>query len=330
MPTYQEVIEELGQHGITATDSDFYDFVDFPLEEDFERFFNYCQEYLDRDDLGYNIRPARFFYNTRTSLNACARTEVNGYGLVEIWKGSLFELNDLFLAKEERFDAQPFQRYRALTQQRAGITPSYFLFQMATLFFLYHETGHLIQRGGPMGNNLEFAGHECIGGQVGIQHMRELDADAFACHCLAMHAIQFSEENTTGGITVNPQALNDAAALALAAVYIFFIHLSDGDPAIYLEEKCHPHPLVRLCYCVIFLLQNIQKNVGVQIPQPEILTSAIRISEHLMREPGSNIVEDFSLAISGQINQIEDYINQIIANARNYPHLTVNILPLNP
>jgi len=75
-----------------------------------------------------------------------------------------------------------------------------------------------------MGDNLEFAGHECIGGQVRIQHMRELEADAFACHCLAMHAIQFSGENTRGGITVNPQSINDAAALALAAVYIFYIN----------------------------------------------------------------------------------------------------------
>jgi hypothetical protein len=58
-------------------------------------------------------------------------------------------------------------------------------------------------------------------------------------------AYQFSGENTSGGITVNPQSINDAAALALAAVYIF-------------------------------------------------------------------------------------YINQIIASARHYPHLTVNILPLNP
>ncbi len=246
MPTYQEVIEELRQHGITATDSDFYDFTGFPLEEDFERFFDHCQQYLDRDDLGYNIRPARFFYNTRTSLNARARTE-NGYGLVEIWKGSLFELNDLFLPKEGRFDAQPFQHYRALTQQWASINPGYFLFQMAALFFLYHETGHLIQQGGPMGDNLEFAGHQCVGGTVRIQHMRELDADAFACHCLAMHAIKFSEEAAPGGVTVNPQALNDAAALALACIYIFLSISPMVTPPFILKKNVIP---IHWCVCV--------------------------------------------------------------------------------
>jgi hypothetical protein len=274
--------------------------------------------------LGYNIRPARFYYNTMTTVNGCARTQ-NGYGLVEIWKGSIFWLHEFYLSKEVRFDEGPYQKYRELAA-RVQITPTYFLFQMGTLFFLYHETGHLIQQAGPIGENLEFMAGQCIGPAIAVKHMRELDADSFACHCLAMHIVQFAEVETPNGMVVDPALLAEGAALALAAVYMFFISLSGSAPAIYFEEKCHPHPLVRLSYSVIFLLQNLQGNVPEPIDQQVILTNAIRISEHLMKDPPANIVEAYTLALAGQLDQIEVYIQKIIADTHHYPHLTVHLL----
>jgi hypothetical protein len=144
---------------------------------------------------------------------------------------------------------------------------------------------------------------------------------------MAMHVVQFAETDTPAGKTVSADLLADAAALALAAIYIFFIHLSDGLPAIYYEEKCHPHPGVRLSYCVMFLLQNLQANVPQPIAQQAILTEAIRISEQLMREPGENLVEAFSLALAQHLDVVETYINHILDNTHHYPHLTVHILP---
>lgn len=324
MPTYHEVIEELIKEEILPFRGNFYDFVDFPLETEFSRFFDYCQEYLERKDLGVDISPARFYYNDEYSMNGCARV-VNDYYLVEIWRGAIFRLHEFYVAKDERFNDQVFTSYRALTQ-RAEIDPGYFLFQMGTLFFLYHETGHLIQRSGTNTDHLEFMAQECVGNQVRIQHMREMDADWFACHRLSLHVKKFAETETPDGTIVDTDALAGGAALALAALYMFFIDRSDHQPGIYYEEKCHPHPLARLSYCVIYLLNNLQGNVDDPLNQEAILGNAIRISDHLMKEPPANIVEQYSLVLGANLAPIQAYIQQIIANTLTYPHLCVHLL----
>ncbi len=324
MKAYPEVIEELRLAGISPFRGNFYDFVDFPLETEFSLFFDYCQEYLDRDDLGVDISPARFYYNDEYSTNGCAR-RVNGFYLVEIWRGSIVRLHDFYVSKDARFNDQAISSYRALTQH-AQINPGYFLFQMSTLFFLYHETGHLIQRAGEAANHLEFMAQECIGNQVRIQHMREMDADWFACHRLSLHVKKFAEFETPDGKTMDANALAGGAALALAALYMFFIDRSDHQPAIYYEEKCHPHPLVRLSYCVIYLLQNLQGNVDAPLNQEAILSNAIRISDNIMKEPPANMVEQYSLVLASNLAPIEAYIQQIITNIHSYPHLCVHVL----
>jgi hypothetical protein len=133
MISYPEVLEELHHQGIKPKAGEYYDFRDFPLEDEFSRFFDFCQEYLDRSDLGYDVRPARFFYNTSIGLNGCAY-HVGKLGLVEIWKGSIFWLYDYFIPRNGRFQDDQFQQYREVTA-RLQIEPGYYLFKRAPFSF---------------------------------------------------------------------------------------------------------------------------------------------------------------------------------------------------
>ena len=189
MRNYKELIKELTTNGINPLYGDFYEYDDFPLAKEFEGFYNYCQEYLDREDLGFTIAPARFYYNTNTGENGVAY--VNGkYGLVEIFKGTIFELHTFYTGKKALFQNETLVPYQKVIQ-RAGIDSSYFLFQYATLFFLYHEVGHLIQRSIGSTDHTEFAGEKCTGDVVVVKHIREHDADWFAANQLAFHIDDF-------------------------------------------------------------------------------------------------------------------------------------------
>jgi hypothetical protein len=136
----------------------------------------------------------------------------------------------------------------------------------------------------------------------------------------------FAEKQAGQNKTVDPKLLEEAAALALAAVYMFFIRLSKGRPIIYFREKCHPHPLVRLSYCIRFLLDNLAGNTAIQLNEEQILTKAIRISEYIMKETTTNIVKEYTLVLYPQLDSIQNYIREIIEDTKHYPQLCVNRL----
>ena len=91
-------------------------------------------------------------------------------------------------------------------------------------------------------------------------------------------------------------------------MYMYFINRTDKNPVIYYQEKCHPHPSVRLSYMLVFVLDNLQANVPYPINKNEILKNAIQISEILMKDGEDNIIEEYSKALLKEIKKVEDYI----------------------
>jgi len=324
MRDYKASIKELKENGITPLYGDYYEFEDFPLEKEFSEFYNYCQEYLDRDDLGFNIAPARLYYNTHTGENAVAYLK-NKYSLVEIFKGTIFELNTFYMGKKALFENEPLLKYERVIQ-RGGIEGVYFLFQYANLFFHYHEVGHLIQRSIGSTDHTEFAGEKCIGDEVVEKHIREHDADWFAANQLSFHIKDFAERCHPKDENDFKELLSDIAAVALAAVYTHFIKWAKGYSKIYYQETCHPHPSVRLSYVIIYLLDALTANVSFKLDHNAILRQAIKISEVLMMEPENNIIEKYSLELFVEIKKVEDYINKIRNDAEFYPYLSKNAL----
>jgi len=324
MRDYKDTIKELKENGITPLYGDFYEYEDFPLEKEFGEFYKYCQEYLDRDDLGFKIAPARLYYNTNTGENAVAYLK-NKYSLVEIFKGTIFELNTFYMGKKTLFENEPLLKYEKAIQQ-GGIEGAYFLFQYASLFFHYHEVGHLIQRTIGSTDHTEFADEKCKGHKVVEKHVREHDADWFASNQLGFHIKDFAERCHPKNERDFAELLSEITAMALAAVYTHFIKWAKGYSKIYYQETCHPHPSVRLSYIIVYLLEALTDNIPFKLDQSSILKQAIKISEVLMMEPENNIIEKSSLELLGEIKKVEDYINKIRNDAEPYPYLSRKVL----
>jgi hypothetical protein len=319
MRNYKELLSELKAKGIKPLYGDFYEYEGFPLEKDFEEFYKYCQEYLDRDDLGFKIAPARFYYNTNTSENAVAYVK-GEYFLVEIFKGAIFEQHTFFGGKQPLFANNPLREYEEIVA-KAGIDASYFVFQFVTLFFLYHEVGHLIQRSVGSSDYTEFAAKDCVGDDIVEKHMREHDADWFASNQLAFHIKELAERchPTDGDELASISA--GLTSLALAGIYCHFIKWAKDYSTIYYQEHCHPHPSIRVMYIIKYLLDTMAVNLPFRLNDAQVLKNAIKISEALMMEPGNNIIKKYSLDLLSQMGKVEDYINKIRKDAETYRYL---------
>jgi hypothetical protein len=329
MRTIKQVIEELVEKGIKpyGAESYFYDYTDneeSPLKTLFDEFFRFGQEYLDRDDLEFNIKPARLYYSTNIGLNALAR-KVNDYYLVEIYMGTIAWMENFYLAMEDKFKQDGLQQYQHISQLR-GVTPGKFLLQLATIYYFYHEVGHLIQRSDQDTDYVEYLENECERDEIPTRHMRELDADWNSAYCMALHLKQFAEVESNGDYLVDSTILLEIAALGLAAIYMYFINRTDKNPVIYYKEKCHPHPSVRLSYMLVFVLDNLQANVLYPINKNRILKMTIMISEILLKNGEDNMIADYSKSLLKELKEVEDYIKKIMGDTENYACLCKHIL----
>jgi hypothetical protein len=327
MVTYSDIIQELKSRGIDPLYGEFYDYHDFPLGEVFETFLDFGQTHLERHDTDHEVWPARIYFNTNTTLNACAWYR-EGFGLIEINKGVIFRLYDLFHGLGDKFEVPELQKYRDLTLSME-VPPEVFMFQIVTLFFFYHELGHLIQRKHEDGLTSEyFEAFHATGlteEEIRTRHMREMDADWFAGQQMAFHFIKFGQDLATGDQGEDIDKLMDIVSLALAAIYIYFAEQSNGHYELYFEANSHPHPFVRLVYMITCILNNVEGNSRVPISKQRIYSQAIKISEYLLSDSKDDVIMKINLTLLERLSEVEAYINQIRESSRNYPHLWYHI-----
>jgi hypothetical protein len=309
--------------GISPFFGEIHDFEGFLLERDFEGFFDFGQDHLERDDNDYGFRLGNIYYNNLIDFNALAWSKDGRY-LIEVNKGALFHLNRLYTSKKPLFDQEDLSAYRELIGKK-GITPEYFLFQFSTLFLFFHEVGHLIQQQmeGPGAEPyVEFLEETILDlDKVRVRHMREFDTDWFGGQQLSFYIKQFAIDLSPVGRAIDREILKMVGSLAVATVYMYFVDRSEGAVDLYFEERTHPHPWVRLNYMIFCVIENLAGNLKVPIPKEEILKEAIRLSELLMTTEDTNVVMVHSLGIYGRIEEIEVYIKQIMENTERYPFL---------
>ena len=134
MKDYFETLGELKKAGVKGLYGEIYDYYDLPLEKEFEQFYCFCQEYVDRKDLGFNIRPALVYYNTNVNLNAVAWLK-DGIYLIEIFKGTMFHLHEFYTGKSARFEQDQLRDYSNLLAMD-GISGGVFSFSIHNIIFL--------------------------------------------------------------------------------------------------------------------------------------------------------------------------------------------------
>lgn len=315
--SYVPVVQELIGANIFPHQGTFFDYSNDPFRLDFKRLFDFAQELLDRKDLPFTFPNGRFIYNDQPQVNAFAYSE-NGFSIIEMFSGGVRRIHDLFDKTNILFDRDDLKKYKPLAAM-FQVTPGYFLFNYVMLYFVYHETGHLVQRlQGSMNyeENLQGALKE---ENIKERHIREYDADWFAASHLGPTLVQVSNGSHN---------LEDLITLALAGIYIYFIKHAESLPEIYYEQKAHPHPSVRLSYMIVHILESIAANIRETLDEKSIVKEAIRISEQLLLTPDTNIIEKYSIQLYKEIGKVEEYIQKIRDNSNTYPYLSRKVFNL--
>jgi hypothetical protein len=322
--TYKGLLNDLISKNIIPKEGEFYDYYDFPLEEVFDFFWNYGQAFLERKDLGFDLQNPKLYFNTNTLTNGLAYVDNNISG-IEIFKGTIFSLHGFFESKAKHFESEIMLPYVKVAK-RLKISPSFFMFQFVGLLFLYHETGHLIQRNGTTDASLEFMIEKCVGTEE-ESHVKEFDADWFAANQLAMQITDLTR-NIFGKIEEEEEInfLHSSAELALASVYVFMIITSKEIPELYYQKRCHPHPSVRLIYLIFYFIDTIKLQINLTLDQDRILKNAIIISLELMHDQDPNPVQIYSNNIYMNLDEIDKYVNKLQRDCNNYPRASRNNL----
>ena len=76
----------------------------------------------------------------------------------------------------------------------------------------------------------------------------------------------------------------------------------------------------------IYLLEALKENLLFSLDHDNILKDAIKISEILMINNEKNIVKEYSIQLSEQLDSVEEYINKIRKDAESYPYLSQKVI----
>lgn len=315
--TYQEVIRELEGLGITPVRESYYKYYEFdtPISSECEKVFRFGQDFLDREDLEFKVKPARIYFSTDSSLNAVARVREK-IGLLEINVGTINWLKVFFQSKHLQLENVAFDKIRRITNGK-GITVDYFLTQLMTIYCFYHETGHLIQRKLEDKNDyVEFLGGNLTTEEVRVRHIRELDADWYAVSCIAIHAGEFCEES---------EDFKEVAIMCLSGMHLFWLEQLKG-VSLYYESNSHPHPFVRLTYMIAFFVLSFESVFIVTLEKDMLLSEVIERCKMLIENDERDNFEEQVSNLNDNLEEIKDYILTVVSNSEEYPYLSKKVV----
>ena len=182
------------------------------------------------------------------------------------------------------FDWCKFRNENIIHHDSLSYSPSSFkrkkiaeaLFQYYIFFIILHELGHLKQRAQNL-TRFEFEGEK--GKMTNLKsQVLEMDADKFAVIQLANHLITLYKERNLPENQPFLIFFDNKKTIVRCAVFVllfmFFMFSSNNKFQKYILEYSHPHPSLRVHYCVIllfdcfvnssFLDKNEQKEFGKQ------------------------------------------------------------------
>lgn len=327
--TYKQTIDELRVNNIQPQDippneGAFFDYEETPNEQLYDLFWTNAQKFLNDERFEQYFSNPRLYYNTNQTENAGAYVD-GKYSLIVVFMGAIVPIYSYYHLRKNGFETEGLRGYNEVAEP-FDITPDIYLFQVVTLFFLYHETGHLIQLNNQPRQYTEFVPN-CKGSEE-ERHAKEFDADWFASNELAFHIVDL-----WASLQMQPEKeaiefLHKMVELALAGIYVYLIKMSLDHPKLYFQEHCHPHPSVRLSYVIHYLVTTVKLYSGITINENKVLHNAMAISDELMADYDPNPVEYFSLDVIYQnLDEIKKYVDKIINDVKTkYPECCYNRL----
>ena len=325
MYNYQEIIEDL-ETTAKIPIGDIFDYQYSPINEIYDRYFQFCQENLTEECDEYDIQPAKFYYRTEYGINARAGIQ-NGYSIIGVNMQTIHSLYDLFYEKNDIFDTDAYlsENYGDLVS-KFDVPVGHLMFQLATLFTYHHELAHLIQKSPNVALWLSEQYADTTKEEFSIErHVLELDADLNAAHSICFHLIEYLKKLPQADRTQDN--LQKILSIGVASVFSYFLLYFKDEKKMYYAEHTHPHPLVRISYIVdcfirvaeINLPQGFKLDLGTTLKEGFIIADTFFLNVFK-----SSLVEEFGKHFMTESKNIESYVNELLGVAEGMPNLVKN------
>ena len=252
-----------------------------PNKELYLNLFKFCYENLAINCPKFDIKPFYFFfYDKENLINAGATCNDDNY-IMYISSELVIKLNERLNLKESLFKNERLTNYLELSK-RLTVSLEYIMFQSSILFTYYHEFAHLVQKKG--GN---FTLNEIPENQrlfIPELHILEYDSDLNGCQFVLYHLFDYFENLDSD--YKNSESLKNLLSVGLSSILITFLlfynrEFVENDKYIdefYLDQKTHPHTLIRISY-IIEHYQNVAEENGIKIEIGDLLKETFLISE---------------------------------------------------
>lgn len=290
----------------------------YPDSEFYKKYFKFCQDNLEIQEINFGIKPAIFYFRNYNALNACAMKCGNHYAInicnyyFQTLKNRL--INENFVFEKTEFE----NKFNNLTQN-IPIDIGVLMFQCCTLFTYYHELAHLIQ----FKNKSDiFLSENSKNSEFNLQdYVYEFDADLNGAQYVCFHIIEYIEDLE---MVNNMQFIENIISLGLSSILISRLLLEEfkSDSKfenIYFYQKSHPHSLVRAIYILEHFINNISPNISViNLDEKEILKNAFLLTELYFN---NNSLQDFTKEYFDNPKLINDHIENLESDCENFPEL---------
>lgn len=332
---YYDVVGEMLTKGVIRKEEVFdYTIIEDPnLLMEFERNFDFCQVNLAEKCSGFDIQPAKFFFNNDPGFNASARLN-KGYFIITIHKDAILQLYTELYTQNNIFKAKSMLlEYKGLGE--VADTPlEYLMYNSATMFVYYHELAHLIQYsnmrklGDSVCNFLDEQYHSGEEPQLSNHHILEYDADSHAANFIFFHTNEYYLRlNVSLKTRENLIRLLSITAAGIFVCYIKFMGALTKE--LYFKDYKHPHPLIRITY-VIANITGAAQGYFADITDIEVLREMLVIAgEYFDGHDEESTVYSFKDAVSTSRVQILEYMDELLNKAENTPSLVMNTVHKN-
>lgn len=300
--------------------------------EVFERYYQHCQGHLNNSCSKYNIQPAFFYFKNHNGINACAKRTKERNFIIKIYSGKINELYKIYYLKDSFWVNNLYlqDEFGNIIEKLKQTLPS-LMFKYSTLFTFHHELGHLIQFS--YGNeSVSIQEHSSKTKPFDInRHVYEMDADLHSAHAICNYiGVDFinnlePEDQTEKNFTL-------LFSVGMASVLTsFLLHMHMHKSPFYIQEKEHPHSLIRISYIMDEIIHILDFNAGKKIPtkfrinKKEIVQGSIRLSNLIYKNAlQSDIVDNFMDELFEHAFSIQGYINELIEVSKDMPELVYN------
>ena len=279
MNLYQENSTRIVENTKVLT-SDILDLEKNVNKELYLNLFKFCYENLAINSPKFDIEPSYFFfYDKENSVNAGA-TLNDGKYIMYISSELVIKLNDRLNLKKSIFENERLTDYIELSK-RFNVSLEYIMFQSSILFTYYHEFAHLVQK-----KDGNFSLNEIPENPqlfIPEQHILEYDSDLNGCQFVLYHLLDYFENLNHDN--KNSKNLKNLLSVGLSSILITFLlfynrEFDKNDKYIddfYLDQKTHPHSLIRISY-IIQHYQNVALENGIVIEIGDLLKETFLIS----------------------------------------------------